>query len=155
MQIRELRPDEHDVWLDLRALLWPDSSRDELAREQDEIKSDPSRNCTLVAAAGGGDLVGFVEVSIRDWAEGCSTRPVGYIEAWYVRPEHRRTGVGRRLIDAAERWAMSQGCTEMGSDAELDNAVSRQAHAALGYKELGAVVLFCKKLGASHPTPQR
>lgn len=102
----------------------------------------------LVAASDNGNLVGFVEVSLRDWAEGCSTRPVGYIEAWYVNPSYRRTGIGRRLIEAAERWARSRGCTEMGSDAELGNEVSHCAHAALGYSEVVRLVLFCKRLKA-------
>jgi aminoglycoside 6'-N-acetyltransferase I len=71
---------------------------------------------------------------------------VGYLEAWYVKREYRRRGVGRLLIEAAERWAWSRGCTEMGSDAELHNEVSQQAHGALGYSEVLRVVLFSKRL---------
>ncbi len=146
MDIRELRSDEHQAWLGLRELLWPDFTREELTREQAEILADSRRNRVLVAASPGGELVGFAEVSVRDWAEGCCTRPVGYIEAWYVRPSYRRTGIGRRLIEAAEDWALSRGCTEMGSDADLWNEVSHRAHAALGYAEVGRAVLFSKRL---------
>jgi aminoglycoside 6'-N-acetyltransferase I len=71
---------------------------------------------------------------------------VGYIEAWYVKPEHRRSGIGRRLIEAAEQWTLSRGCTEMGSDAELHNEVSHAAHRALGFVEGIRVVQFSKKL---------
>lgn len=145
-KIRQLRSDEREAWLHLRELLWPGFSRDELTREQEEILADSERNAVLVASSAAGTLVGFVEVALRDWAEGCSTRPVGYIEAWYVEPEHRRSGIGRQLIDAAEHWAFSRGCTEMGSDAELWNQVSHAAHGALGYKEVIRVVLFSKKL---------
>ena len=35
----------------------------------------------------------------------------------------------------------------MASDAELWNAVSHQAHAALGYRETARLVLFKKDLG--------
>ncbi len=146
MEIRELRPDERDTWLGLRELLWPDYSREELSREQEEMLAGSERNSVWVAASPGGEVIGFVEVAVRDWAEGCRTRPVGYIEGWYVKPEHRRSGVGRRLIDAAERWARSRGCTEMGSDADLQNDVSHRAHRALGYVEIGRAVLFSKKL---------
>ncbi len=146
MEIRELRPDERRSWLRLRELLWPETSRAELAGEVEEILADPERNSVLVAASPGGELVGFVEVALRDWAEGCSTRPVGYIEAWYVEPEHRRSGLGRWLIEAAEHWALSRGCTEIGSDAELGNEVSARAHRALGYAEVTRLVLFSKKL---------
>jgi len=146
VEIRGLRPDERDAWLGLRERLWPDFTREELTAEEEEILADPRRNAVLVAAAPGGQLVGFVEVALRDWAEGCRTHPVGYIEAWYVEPEHRRAGVGRALLEAAERWAASRGCTEMGSDAELANHVSQAAHAALGYSEVLRIVLFSKKL---------
>jgi aminoglycoside 6'-N-acetyltransferase I len=147
VQIREVRAGEGEAWLGLRERLWPQSSREDLSREREEIAADPRRNGVLVAVTGG-ELVGFVEVSIRDWAEGCVTRGVGYIEGWYVSPEHQRRGIGRRLIEAAEGWARSRDCTEMGSDADLDNVVSHQAHKALGYREVGPIMLFSKRLGA-------
>lgn len=146
MEIHKLRSDEHLTWLRLRERLWPDSSRDELTREQIEILGDSERNAVLVAAGPDGQLVGFVEVALRDWAEGCTARPVGYIEGWYVEPSHRQRGVGRKLIEAAEQWVLSRGCTEMGSDAELENDTSHRAHRALGYSEVIRVVLFSKKL---------
>src|SRR5262245_57432926 len=100
VEIRGLRPDEHHTWLRLRELLWPETSREELAREQEEILADLERKSVLVATSPDGELVGFVEVALRDWAEGCCTRPVGYIEGWYVEPGHRRSGVGRKLVAA-------------------------------------------------------
>jgi len=112
----------------------------------EEIPANPEQNVVLVAASLDDEPVGFVEVTLRDWAEGCATRPVGYIEAWYVEPEHRRSGVGRRLMDAAERWVLSRGCTEIGSDAELSNEISGRAHRALGYAEVARLVLFSKNL---------
>ena len=54
--------------------------------------------------------------------------------------------MGRRLIEAAEQWARSRGCTEMGSDAEIANTLSHRAHAALGYEEIERVVSFAKRL---------
>jgi len=146
VEIRELRQEEEGSWLRLRELLWPDTSRAVLAREMEEILANPEQNVVLVAASLDGEPVGFVEVTLRDWAEGCATRPVGYIEAWYVEPEHRRSGVGRRLMDAAERWVLSRGCTEIGSDAELSNEISARAHHALGYAEVARLVLFSKNL---------
>ncbi len=146
MVIRELCPDESKLWLRLRERLWPDAPKDELEREQEEILSDPSRNVVLVSETPTGQLAGFVELRIRDWAEGCETRTVGYIEGWYVEPEYRRAGVGRLLIGAAERWAFDRGCNEMGSDAELNNEISHRAHRALGYEEVARLVCFSKKL---------
>jgi aminoglycoside 6'-N-acetyltransferase I len=144
VEIRQLDRSEHDAWLRLREQLWPDVPRSQLASEQREILADPERNAVFVAALP--ELAAFVEVSIRDWAEGCTTRPVGYLEAWYVAPPHRQSGIGRRLIQAAENWARQHGCTEMGSDADLWNEISHAAHRAVGYTEVGRSVLFSKRL---------
>jgi aminoglycoside 6'-N-acetyltransferase I len=54
--------------------------------------------------------------------------------------------VGRALVAAAEAWARAQGCREMASDTHLDNAVSRHAHARLGYAEMEHLVHFRKPL---------
>ena len=61
-------------------------------------------------------------------------------------PAARQTGVGRALFGVAEEWARSQGCTEMGSDAELDNITSLVAHVRLGYEGAEQLVHFSKKL---------
>lgn len=45
--------------------------------------------------------MGFVEASLRPYAEGCDTRPVGYLEGGYVAPEWRGQGIGRALVEAA------------------------------------------------------
>lgn len=146
MEIRPIRPDELVAWLDLRAQLWPDQSRQDLEHDQLRLLQDTGRRAVLVAALPGGQLIGFIEASLRDWAEGCSTEPVGYIEGWFVSAAHRRSGVGRKLVEAAEAWALFKGCSEMGSDAELRNKVSHKAHRSLGYAEATRLICFSKKL---------
>jgi aminoglycoside 6'-N-acetyltransferase I len=91
-------------------------------------------------------LLGFAEVSRRAYAEGCETTPVGFLEGWYVVPEHRRRGVGGALVAAAEGWARSLGCREFASDALADNALSAAAHQALGFEEVEVIRCFRKSL---------
>jgi len=100
----------------------------------------------FVAARPGGGLCGFLEASVRPLVDGCPTRPVGYVEGWYVDPDVRRQGVGRSLVSAAEAWASSQGCREMASDALLSNAISIAAHNAVGFTEELPAVRFRKWL---------
>jgi aminoglycoside 6'-N-acetyltransferase I len=152
VDIRPLREDDVEAWLDLRAALWPDSTREEHAADRELVLGDPQRYAVLVADDGAGRLRGFAEVSLRDWAEGCESRPVGYLEGWYVAAAQRRRGVGRALLEAAERWCLARGSREIASDAEIDNAASHAAHAALGFREIGRSVLFAK--GLDDPRPE-
>jgi aminoglycoside 6'-N-acetyltransferase I len=86
------------------------------------------------------------EISIRSYAEGCATDRVGFLEGWFVVPEHRRRGIGGALVRAAERWALAQGCREFASDALADNDESALAHRALGFTEVGMIRCFRKDL---------
>jgi aminoglycoside 6'-N-acetyltransferase I len=135
-------------WAQLRAALWPDARPEEHAREMDEILGHPEREAVFVCASPEGRLLGFVEASLRRYAEGCDTSPVGYLEGWYVVPAARRQGMGAALVVAAEGWARALGCTEMASDTQLRNELGQMAHARLGYQEVERLVCFRKELGA-------
>ena len=132
-------------WLGMRRALWGDCPDEEQVREMDEILESESEEVFFAERPEGG-LCGFLEAAIRPWAIGCESRPVGYIEGWYVDPDVRRQGVGRALVEAAEDWARSKGCRQMASDAELWNDISYQAHGAIGYRETARLVLFKKNL---------
>ena len=130
----------------MRDALWPDSF-DDLAREIDAYLRQPKPNTAVfVAERANGKLGGFLEADTRDYAEGCDTRNVGYIEGWYVDPDLRLQNIGRALIEAAENWARHLGCQEMASDCELHNEVSFKAHLAIGYDETGRSIHFRKSL---------
>ena len=144
--IRQVRPVDHAEWLRMRLSLWDDCSDDQQVREMDEILGSDTE-VVFVAERSDGGLCGFLEAAIRPWAIGCDSRPVGYVEGWYVDEDVRRQGVGRALVEAAETWARSKGCRQMASDAELWNDVSHQAHGALGYWETARLVLYKKDLG--------
>jgi aminoglycoside 6'-N-acetyltransferase I len=145
-RVRPIREEERQSWLTLRKRLWPDHDPEILERERAQILADPEHNEVFVALGAEGDLIGFLEVSIRPWAEGCVSEPVGYLEGWYVEPGQRRRGVGRALVLAGEAWARSKGCSEMGSDTEGWNEAGQRAHAAVGYREAIRLVCFSKQL---------
>ena len=117
-----------------RQALWPDFPKLEHVRAI-EVTITTKIDVAFVAESQSGQVVGFVEASLRSFAEGCDTSPVGYVEGWFVRPEHRRQGIGQALVAAAEQWAIEQGCVEMASDARIENTVSQQAHLAIGFKK--------------------
>ena len=105
----------------------------------------PGRSLWAVTASE--SLAGFIEVGLRSHADGCDmAQPVGFVEGWYVREDHRGKGVGRELMRAAERWARAKQCREMAADALIDNVGSHRAHRALGFEEVDRCVHFRKQL---------
>ena len=146
MMIRSARPADAEQWLSMRMSLWPETDEPQHRKEMAMMLSDAERFAVLVCQDPQGDLVGFAEVSLRAWAEGCESSPVGYLEGWYVAEPARRQGIGGRLVSAAEEWARSRGCKEMASDTELKNRVSEAAHLRLGYQVAARVIAFRKAL---------
>ena len=69
-----------------------------------------------------------------------------FLEGIFVRPGARRQGVGQALVATVEQWGREQGCTELGSDARLDNPDSHAFHGGCGFDETGRVVYFRKPL---------
>lgn len=148
ISVRAVRPEDADTWLQMRQALWPEY---EAGYHREEIGKFLAGELTmplevLVAVDPNGVPVGFVELFIRNYAEDCETDRVAYLEGWYVAPQARRHGVGGALIRAAKEWGRSQGCTEFGSDALLDNDVSAAAHQALGFTETVQIRCFRKSL---------
>jgi aminoglycoside 6'-N-acetyltransferase I len=138
-------------WLRMRRALWPDDEDDSHTREIDDFFAGRLHMPleVLLALDESGNAIGFAELSIRPYAEDCVTDRVAYLEGWYVAPHARRQGVGRALVVAAESWARSQGCTEFGSDALIDNHASAAAHRAVGFTETVQIRCFRKALEPS------
>jgi aminoglycoside 6'-N-acetyltransferase I len=101
----------------------------------------------FVSCNNDGALTGFLQVGLRSHADGCDTaQPVGFLEGWFVDEHLRRRGIGKALVQTAEDWARSHGCTEMASDTWIDHTLSQKAHAALGFEVVDRCVHFRKKL---------
>ena len=152
MNVRPAAPADQPSWLEMRRQLWPGSSG---VHERDIKRyfAGESREplAVLLAENDAGCVLGFVELSIRAYAEGCLTDRVAFLEGWFVVPDCRRQGAGRALIAAAENWALSQGCSEFASNTELDSEVGAAVHRAVGFVDAGSVRCFRKEL-APHLT---
>lgn len=145
MDIRVYQPADYREWLRMRRALWPEIITNAETEAADWLAQPLT--VTLVAARTGGGLAGFAEIGTRPWAEGCLSRPVAYLEGWYVDPDMRRRGIGAALIRAGEVWARRMGLSELASDALIENMTSHLAHTALGFAEVERVVLYRKRLG--------
>ncbi len=154
MEIRAAVASDFDAVLRLRQMLWADSSADEVRRMLAGsylVGGLPA--AILLAVLPGGTVAGFVELSVRSYADGCDpVRPVGYLEGWFVDPAWRRQRIGAALVRAAEKWARAHGCAEMASDTWLDNAEAQSAHAALGFEEVDRCVHYRRAIADASST---
>ena len=118
IRVRPVAPGDAAAWRAMRTALWPEEGEQYHPKEIAKFLSGaPSLALSVLVAEEDGELLGFAELSIRAYAEGCKTDRVGFLEGWYVMPEARRRGIGRALVVAAEDWARAQGCTEFASNA--------------------------------------
>ena len=104
--VRPAKQSDAAAWLQLRHALWPEGSEAEHRERIEQFFAGDAGEplAVLLAEQGAGCAVGFAELSIRAYAEGCSSDRVAYLEGWFVAPTARGRGVGRALIAAAEEW---------------------------------------------------
>lgn len=147
MPIRECEPRDREDWLRLRMALWP-GTREDHAREIEGYFSGACRfvDQTFLHETEDGQIVGFVELRLRDYAEGSLAPKVPYLEGWYVEDAWQGRGIGRALIARSERWAKELGFSEIASDTDLDNTGSIAAHRALGFEVAARMISYLKKL---------
>ena len=145
--IRPVERADAGIWQQMRTALWPDTTGShalDIAKYFTASRTNPAE--VLLACTGAGVPVGFVELSIRPYAEGCASDSVAFVEGWFVVPEQRGRGVGAALMHAAAEWGRARQCTELASDTQSFNEDSIAAHKALGFEEVERLVCFRKSL---------
>ena len=126
--------------------IWHNSTPDELRAAFAEIIDADDAVCYIQYC--GEVPVGFAQCSLRrDYVEGTSSSPVGYLEGIFVQEGYRNRGYAGALLAACEAWAQRKGCTEFASDCELDNTDSYRFHQAMGFVEANRVICFTKPIG--------
>ncbi len=132
----------------MRSRLWPHADAPELASEAAGFAAGadvPTLDVVFIAEQDG-RAIGFLELSVREFSDGCDSMPVPYVEGWYVEPHARGTGVGRGLMQAAEAWSTDRGFTELASDTEIENEASLRAHERCGFEETERLIKLRKRL---------
>lgn len=146
MEIKPVTDIDVGDWLTLRQLLFPDT--DDVRHEEQAavILGNRFRNMVLLYRGDQGEPVGFVEVSLRQQADGCHSSPVAYLEGLFVVAGRRRQGLATQLVCAGEEWARVRGCREFASDSEIGNEVAHLTHQQLGFEVTQRAVLYRKSL---------
>lgn len=110
---------------------------------ESRLLTDPNSEIVLIGEIEG-TAVGFA--CVRVMSSVCYPHPWAELTELYVRSGYRRRGVGRALVQEAERLAQKQGATEVHLYTGDGNLVGKTFYRALGYTERSSEVLFQKQL---------
>jgi aminoglycoside 6'-N-acetyltransferase I len=147
-QLKPATAKDRAMWKAMRADMYAGLDESFHDHEIKRILESRDRKCLFVSAPNR-DVVGFMEVSLRNLVDGCEGGPVGYIEGIYLLPEYRGLGLGGALTDAAAAWFASKGCRDMATDTEIDNEDAQEFWSELGFEETWRVVQYRKPISAA------
>lgn len=115
--IRRIRPEDSELWSRLRSALWPEGQDDHAPEIAAFFAGKlPDVAEVLFAEDQRGRVVAYAELSIRTDLPTLIGKRAGYVEALYVVPEARGSGVTRALLQASRKWARQVQCDEFASD---------------------------------------
>lgn len=142
--IRQVETRDHRLWLAMRVKIYPGLDTAFHSREMTLYGGAPDKACFV--AGEDNEIVGFIELSLRNVVDGCLSSPVGYVEGIYVEPRHRGRGIGGALMRHAEDWSKARGCSEMATDALIDDEQAQTFHEHVGFSETFRIVQFKRVL---------
>src|SRR5262245_26941364 len=122
-QLRSCDVEDFPAVLALLCQLWPDEPRESDALRAAFRCAVASQSHVALCATEGGRLIGLGTLTIRNslWQAGY----IGHVEELVVDREHRRQGIGTRLLEELVAQARQRGCSRI----ELDSALHRhEAH---------------------------
>jgi GNAT superfamily N-acetyltransferase len=119
----------------------PDAGRQRRGLAQ--MLQEPERRGILVAERRG-RVVGMVTIQlVVSTAEGAAS---GWIEDMVVEATERGRGIGRRLLEAAEQWAVARGATRLQLLADAKNLPALRFYRRMGW---GGTQLVCLRRGGA------
>ena len=116
----------------------------EMLRRLERLLPDPLH---YIAVTGGGDrLVGWMHVERRCSLEGGDRAE---LMGLVVDAGTRRRGVGRLLVDAAEKWTRTQGLASLTVRTNIVRETSHPFYKSLGYTRSKTQHVYTKTIGTN------
>ena len=142
VEVRQMRPEDTSAVAALTTQLGYPSTEDEIRRRYDLIK-DRWDARVFVAQHAGTVIIGWIHVQATYLLE-CDARA----EIWglVVGEKARGSGVGRRLVEAAEEWALMRGLSVMALRSNNLRTEAQGFYEHLGYKVTKTQNAFRKNL---------
>jgi len=146
MKILRITQKDLSDWQTLALRLWSNYSPEEMKTILYSTLESPKEGGFL-ARDDAGRAIAFMNLSLRyDYVPGAKESPVAYIEGIYVEEAYRKQGIAAHLVRHAEQWAHEKKCTELASDALIENTDSHHFHTQMGFREVERVVTFIKSI---------
>jgi len=146
MKVRSAEPRDFDAITELLEKLGRNSVTDQTRDRCREIYaaqlSDPAAD-HLVAEDDEGEVVGFCSLHFRKRLN--YTTPEAWVPDLIVSEGLRRTGIGKALLEHAERRAIERGCWGLSLESAYHRVEAHRFYAAFGMRDAGKS--FHKLLG--------
>lgn len=145
MKLVEVEEKYFQAWGQMRRTHFSDLNDEFNEREMRSIFDSQERACFIILA-NSNEVMGFLEVALRNLVDGCLGSPVGYIEGLYLKPQYRGFGYGRQVVESIAEWFGDRNCKEMATDTELDNINAQKFYESIGFQETYRIVEFKKNI---------
>jgi GNAT superfamily N-acetyltransferase len=140
--IRRMRSADAEAVAGLCGQLGYPSTRDEIAHRWARLAGDPAH--AVFVAVGDGRPMGWIHVAVRPLLEfDLSAEICGLV----VDEASRGAGIGRLLLNAAERWALENGCGAVRVRSRIARARAHAFYERHGYVKSKTQHVFEKPLG--------
>lgn len=145
MTVEPARAAHAAAMAELSALLGYPTPAADLGRRLEAL--EPSAN-TVCVALDGDEVVGWVHAFRSDRLE---EDPFAELGGLIVAPERRGRGIGRQLMEAAERWARRVGCRKLRVRSHERRREAHRFYERVGYRRVKRQQVFDKVLGEETP----
>jgi len=87
----------------------------------------------LIVAEVNGELIGSGYARIETAEHYLQHEQFAYIGFMYVEPQHRGKGINKIILEALEKWALSQNITELRLEVYFNNTLAIAAYEKAGF----------------------
>lgn len=98
-----------------------------------KVLQSPSNH--IFVAEEGKKIIGFASFSVRMVVR--YSKPIAELDELYVVPEYRKTGVGRKLMEAVLKTANELDCHRLFVESQYKHIIAHKFYEILGFKNYG------------------
>lgn len=143
IHIRVMTDSDIPIARDLLQQLGYSMSAEEVAQRFASVASATGH--AVIIAEDGSVMVGLLHLFARLALE---KPPEVIVQAIVVDQMYRGSGVGKKLMQAAEHWAESHGYGSVALTSNVLRTLSHAFYTAIGYRSVATSVMFRKELAA-------